>query len=596
MSLRKKLLFAFTLFVIVPLIGLGIGSYMLGQQIIEKKFNEQSATTIEAMSRNIGYMFKEANYYSDVWLVKPEIQSLYRVLDGSAAEISEWPFYENTLRKTLLTFNPIKAVALYGKDNLIIRAGRDSIPAIPYEQLIQHPVYNRIKQLNGVPLWIGPEEYPELTGSLRYFDQIRVVKDFYTMDNRGLLSLRFQFSELDRIFRPYASGDQGVYRYLIVGQSGIVLYDNRRELEGKRIGGELPEFVLESDGLVSGKTDFLGTPSMVMSSPLGLEDMGVFGWRIVSIAPLQYVTGEVNLLLEAVGAILLFGLASALLFNNVFVGRTVRAILRVVASMKRVERGDLSTRLRVAGNDELTVLAKGFNSLIGRVEDLLEEVKREQDRKNRAELMLMQAQIKPHFLFNTLESINTLAIQNQGRQVSQMVQKLGKLLRISIHPDEEITVSQEIEHLRSYLDIQMFRFVDSFVYEIVVPDELGDRIMPKLTLQPLVENCLQHGFEGLDRTGRITIKIREERGDLVFYVADNGRGIQADRLARFGSEPDDKTSPTPVGREHLRLGVRSVADRIRIMYGSRYGITICSAEGYGTTIRGCMPLRRRDEP
>src|SRR5690606_10532739 len=191
----------------------------------------------------------------------------------------------------------------------------------------------------------------------------------------------------------------------------------------------------------------------------------------------------------------------AVAFNMVFVSRTVSFIVGVVKAMRRVERGDLTTRVEVVGNDETTSLSKGFNSLIRRVSELLADVKQEQHRKRRAEMMLLQAQIKPHFLFNTLESINILAVQNEGRTVSKMVQQLARLLRISIQPKEEISIGEELEHLRHYLDIQKYRFEDVFEFAIDVPEELLAQRILKLTLQPLVENSIQHGFEGIGYLG-----------------------------------------------------------------------------------------------
>src|SRR5690606_21804893 len=155
-----------------------------------------------------------------------------------------------------------------------------------------------------------------------------------------------------------------------------------------------------------------------------------------------------------------------------FANRIARSIIQTVRVMSEVERGNLSARLVVKGNDEISLLARGFNSLVYRVEELLGEVKLQQERKTEAELMALQAQIKPHFLFNALESINILAIQNQGKKVSQMVTRLGNILRISIQQQEEITIEQELAHVRSYLDIQKYRFEELFDYEIVVADAL----------------------------------------------------------------------------------------------------------------------------
>lgn len=184
----------------------------------------------------------------------------------------------------------------------------------------------------------------------------------------------------------------------------------------------------------------------------------------------------------------------------------------IVRFMRRVEDGDLTTRVEEKGSDEMTLLARGFNDLMDKINSLFNRINEEQRRKNQAEMRVLQAQIKPHFLFNTLESINVLAVQNEGRKVSEMVYRLASILRISIQDRDEITLEEEVKHLRNYLDIQKFRFEDLFDYELEVPEELLGCGILKLTLQPLVENSIQHGFEGISYKGLVSVKVWEERG------------------------------------------------------------------------------------
>ncbi|CAK4823937.1 unnamed protein product [Aphanomyces euteiches] len=260
--------------------------------------------------------------------------------------------------------------------------------------------------------------------------------------------------------------------------------------------------------------------------------------------------------------------------------------------MKRVEHGDLTTRVGRIGKGETAVLSKGFNSLVARIGELLEEVKLEQTRKNKAEMMLLQAQIKPHFLFNTLESINILAVRNEGAKVSQMVHRLGSILRIGFHGKEEITLRQEFEHLRSYLEIQKYRFEDLFDYQIEAAEEVMECGILKLTLQPLVENCIQHGFEGIEYRGLILINVYMEGERLLIQIQDNGIGMSNVILSGFQYKTFEdiaaKDSP-PEHAERRGLGVRNVADRLRIHYGKEYGLFICSEENQGTTIQCVLP-------
>ncbi|MDB5054637.1 MAG: histidine kinase, partial [Bacilli bacterium] len=340
--------------------------------------------------------------------------------------------------------------------------------------------------------------------------------------------------------------------------------------------------------------NFNHVKSIMSFYPLELVDLGASGWIVVSIVPWHIVGGQMQTMMAVIAAIFLIILIFALIFNFVFVNRIISFILRIVNSMKKVERGDLSTRVSVQTNDETSTLARGFNSLVARIDELLVEGKLQQNRQNRAELMLLQAQIKPHFLFNTLESINILAIQNQGAKVSEMVYRLGNMMRISIYHKEEIMIRLELEHLQSYLEIQKFRFEDSFQYEIQIPEMLLDYYILKLTLQPFVENSIQHGFEGIEYMGLIRIYAQEEDDNIAIYIEDNGIGLTNEQLASFqySLELNPSYQNDVINGERRGLGLRNVADRIRIEYGSRYGIYICSQENLGTTIKCIIPKYR----
>jgi len=336
----------------------------------------------------------------------------------------------------------------------------------------------------------------------------------------------------------------------------------------------------------SARNRFDGQDSVISSIGLEIED-----WRLVSVTSWHALSSEVLLYSRLVAAILLFCLVSALLFISFFASRVARAIVQTVRVMGRVERGDLTARLPLQGNDETSLLARGFNRLVSRLAELLEEVKRQQERKTRAELQALQAQIKPHFLFNALESINALAAQNEGQKVSRMVTRLGSMLRISILQREEITVAQELDHVLSFLEIQKYRFDDLFQFDIDVPPALMNCLMPKLTLQPLVENCIQHGFDGIGHMGHIRVIAREEGERIAFYVEDNGIGIPPERLAAIEALPDASArhGDAPETGERRGLGVRNVADRIRIRYGDRFGLYVCSEPGRGTVIKIVIP-------
>ncbi|WP_164716603.1 cache domain-containing sensor histidine kinase [Paenibacillus whitsoniae] len=597
MNLNKKVFLGFLFFIIIPLFVLGTAVYSVSQQLIEKKYGDLTEVTLQAISRNIYYMFKEANYFSDFWMVKDSVQEIYRTMDQVKANETLSSYDQNAfdtfLRGSILTYSPIQSVMIYNNVGKLFSAGRTSAGALPWATLSQSTAFQQIEALNGSPLWIGPSEYKEFGTARGEFYQARIVKDFWTMDNLGYMLTKYKFSELDQIFKSFNTENSS--RYLLVNKNGLIFYDNKQNLEGANIL-QLLQGKLELQKInYSFQSNFQDEKSLVSLYHLNLSQMGVQDWSVVSITSWKYVAGELETIMKLVAGITFVSLFFALMYNLVFVRRIIQLILRMLSSMKKVERGDLTTRMEESGKDETSALARGFNSLVARVEDLLDEVKKQQDRKNKAELMLLQAQIKPHFLFNTLESINVLAIQNQGKKVSQMVVRLGNLLRIGMENREEISLKQELDHLRSYLQIQEYRFEDRFHYTIEAPEELLHYDILKLTLQPLVENSLQHGIEPMEAMGQITVHAQDEGESIGLYVSDNGVGISNEKLAKFHYKTELETPLHEImdGEERRGLGLSNVADRVRIQYGERYGMFICSQEGAGTTIKVVIPKKGR---
>jgi len=605
MSLGRRVFTAFFVFIIVPLFVLGTVSYLVFQHVTREKYEEQLELSMNSIGRNINNMIKEANYFSDFWVTtKDSVQSVEQSIGmgGAQAASGEDPYIQEMLerqklsQRVLLTYPGIKSVTLYGNDGKVVNVRFIPDEPLPLEKLQANPLYAEVLKKNGAPVWIGPYEDRLLTGENNLFTQIRVLLDIDTLQSKGILVIRFQMNELNRLFDFYNTGANENRRYLLVGRGGTVIYDS-----GETLAGE--NFYLHADtsgrldlteSYESSKMDFLGETSLVSVHNLGdIKRLGTGDWTLVTVTDWDYLTGDQTRVLSWVVGITIASLACALIFNLMFVRRTVLSFVRVAGAMRRVERGDLTTRVPVTGNDETVILAKGFNSLVARVSELLDEVVREQRRKRKAEMMLLQAQIKPHFLFNALESINILAVRNEGRKVSKMVQRLANIFRISIQQKEEIRIDQELEHLRSYLEIQKFRFEELFEFEIDVPESLLHCRILKLTLQPLVENSIQHGFEGIDYLGKIRVSAAEEGDCIVFYVEDNGIGIPQPQMALFASGGattlEALYEEAAETGERRGLGVGNVNDRLRIHYGPGFGLILCSAEGMGTIIKCVIP-------
>ncbi|MDB5055765.1 MAG: integral rane sensor signal transduction histidine kinase [Bacilli bacterium] len=608
MNLRKKMFLAFVGFIIVPLFMLGLVIFFISQNIIEKKYGEQTEQTLKAVGTNLTYIMKEMNNFSNTGIVSESIQNVLKngetVSTGTNGNPNDELLYmneaERSLRLSFLNHPSVYSAVLYNSKGLEIRATRSNYTSYnppTYANLVSMPIYQEILQLNGLSKWFGPYEHQEISGEGAKFTQARIIKNLTNLENKGLLILHFDLKDINSIFdlsdENHSMQDT---RFMLVNHEGLIMYDNRNILNGTSIYMQVGKAKLNfNQPYTSQKMQFNNIESVLSIYDMDLGALGADKWSLVSVTSWKYLSGDSIVIVQWVVAILLLCIICALLFNVLFVNGIIRSMIQVVRSMRLIEDGNLDVRIRAKGKDETGLLITGFNSLVERIGSLIDEVKQEHERKKRAELMLMQAQIKPHFLFNTLESINVLAMQNEGKKVSQMVQRLGRILRISIHPNEEITIRQEMEHLKSYLDIQKFRFEELFDYEIDVSEALMNYTMLKLTLQPLVENSIQHGFEGVAFKGFIHISAVEEKERIVIEIKDNGVGIANETLMKFWYKEEietgsDEAEPYVLG-ERRGLGVRNVADRLRIQYGNGFGIYICSEWGRGTIIKCLIPKK-----
>lgn len=263
-----------------------------------------------------------------------------------------------------------------------------------------------------------------------------------------------------------------------------------------------------------------------------------------------------------------------------------RPIVNLRRLMEEAETGNLDVRFPDPPNDEVGRLGQSFNTMIGEIGKLLDQVYVEQQKKREAEFRILQAQIKPHFLYNTLDTIHWMAQEKGAADIVGIVDALTRLFRISLSKGRDvIRLEEELEHVTSYLVIQKIRYADKFDYVLDVDPALLPRPVVKLTLQPLVENALYHGIKEKAGHGTLTIAARQEQGALVLTVSDDGAGMTAGTLKALEDSLSGGEDSSGKG-----FGVFSVHHRIRLVFGEGWGLSYRSSPGAGTTVTARQPL------
>jgi len=258
-----------------------------------------------------------------------------------------------------------------------------------------------------------------------------------------------------------------------------------------------------------------------------------------------------------------------------------------------ITKNDLQALMTSDNVDEITELGMSFNIMIGKIRELLDSKIKEQKNLKKAELRALQAQINPHFLYNTLDTIIWMAESNKTEQVVEIVSALSKFFRISLSKGRDwITIAEEIERTKSYLTIQKMRYRDILDFDIQVDDRVKENTILKLILQPLVENALYHGIKNKRQGGTIQVcaKLNNEN-EVLLVVEDNGIGFTAEKLAQLQKELETDSDDI---RAESGFGIGNVNNRIRLYYGKQYGLSVKSEYNTGTCVTLVIPVKKDD--
>ena len=389
------------------------------------------------------------------------------------------------------------------------------------------------------------------------------------------VALDLKFGSISSYINNVGIGQHG-YCFLM-DQSGILYHPQQQLIYSQLKEEDTAALAVRSDGVYS-ESNVIYAIKTVEGSP----------WRVVGVSYVdELVTSNVG---EVTRILVLSALAVLLaaLLSSIVISRALsRPLKGLSGAMRQFEKSaDRFTYAPVGGAREVQALSESFGHMVVKIQQLMDTVRREEINLRKTELKALQAQINPHFLYNTLDSISWMCEQGRNAEAVQMVNALAQLFRISISKGHElIPIRSELRHAESYLKIQQHRYKNQFSYRFDVDERCLDFLCNKITLQPIIENAIYHGINGLVDEGEIVITLRAEGTDVVFTVADNGVGMdQAQIEAILRKERSD----------HTGIGIKNVNDRLKIYFGEGYGITIRSEPDEGAVVTIRMPQVREE--
>ncbi|MBB6636804.1 sensor histidine kinase [Cohnella thailandensis] len=392
----------------------------------------------------------------------------------------------------------------------------------------------------------------------------------------GVLLMDVNFNRIDELSNRVSLGKKG-YIYLLDESAGNIVYHPQLQLIYAGLKQENVELALRNT--YGSAIDRTGEEERLVS----VQSIGNVGWKVVGVSYLSEALTTSSALNRSMVQLIAAVVIIIALLSGLLSRRISRPIKRLEASMRSVERGEFDTVANEEGPLEIKSLADRFNLMIRTIKGLMEQIVAEQESKRKHELEALQAQINPHFLYNTLNTVVRMVGKNKNEEVVTTITSLSKLFRISIGKGKSlIPIADELEHARHYLIIQQVRFKNKFDFSFDVREDILTHLTLKLILQPLIENSIVHGIEPSIDKGHIAVSAKLENGDIVMVVEDNGIGMTEERLKLVNA--GIATSSKGSG-----VGVRNVQERIRLYFGQAYGLSFESEPEAGTKVTARFP-------
>ncbi|SFI98877.1 two-component system, sensor histidine kinase YesM [Ruminococcaceae bacterium D5] len=398
----------------------------------------------------------------------------------------------------------------------------------------------------------------------------------------GVLLVDMNFGGIEQICKNVDLGESG-YLYLIDGDGEIIYHPRQQLIYASLLRENNRAAAGYEDGIHREK--FGGETRQVT-----VKTVGYTGWKLVGVVPAESLaSNHIQLRLFGIFVVLFF--IFFLVFVNLGVSERIAVPIKALEqSVKELEAGSETVDIAIGGPYEVQHLGNSIRSMVSTMRQLMDDIIRQEESKRKSELDVLQSQINPHFLYNTLDSIVWMIENNRYDDAIVMVTSLARLFRISLSRGRTlITVGEELEHARHYMTIQKMRFKNKFTSEIRADGEALGCETVKLVVQPIVENAIYHGMEYADGDGEILVWAHIEGEDLYIDVTDNGPGMRQEQVDRLLREDDGPAAPSRGGSG---IGLRNVHQRIQLTYGEPYGLEIESEPDEGTTIRIHLPVRR----
>ena len=530
---------------------------------------------VDSIAKNVNY-----NYYLQDYLETVIKEEDDYVDSGIGKNMRSYEMSSQAFSDTLLSRADISSIMIFGKKKMLLNRSIYTYQkvALDYSKL---DWYAKAVAKPQDAIITGPNRHSFFDTDDEVISLSREVQSYENGTFRGVILINLNMNKITEICNSFQEKQENFI--CIINDKGELVYEQQNGRE--RFAFDEKENRQELNTAL-GKTkescfrlNYRGEKYLVTRT-----DMKTTGWTLVSMVPYKSVMAETM----AISGVMILAVAitlivTLLLLNRILTG-VVKPLKKLEKYMVQVNPDNMDQRMEILTDDEIGHLSMKFNQMMDRIRNLKEQVIEEQEDKRKYELQALQAQINPHFLYNTLDSIIWMAETNDSNIVA-MTEALAKLFRISLNKgNEEISLERELEHVKNYLIIQSMRYADKFTYEISAEPGVERCRTIKLILQPIVENCIYHGIKKKRGTGKITIRAYRREQNLIIEVSDDGCGMPEEICRKILSDEIESENISGSG-----IGVKNVNERIQLRFGKKYGLSYSSEEGIGTTVTYVLP-------
>ncbi|MBW4841556.1 MAG: sensor histidine kinase [Paenibacillaceae bacterium] len=579
LRLKHKLLISYIVVVIIPIliVGVAVTAYFRHQAM--ERAIAQTTNNVEKVKTRTATMLRVPTDISDFFMLDEGLEKMVETRYPSVLELTKSYLEYDDFRNYDRTYREVSGIRFYYDNPTLI----NNLELIPVNEEIEEMFWYKQAMKSKDIGWFYINDNQEVP--VKRLSLVRQIS-FEGTRKSGVLMVIMNQEELNRMLQ------QEPFETMITDDLGYVVAAKNPSYVGKTLEDLDYGIDLRTQQKGTFKVAIQGVPSYLVIDTLTPES-SMNGLKFISVFATEPIVKDANTVSLIGLLIIILVLLIALIFVYIVSFLTTKRMLRLSRHLNRLALGDFHVVSRIDGNDEIGQLSRQFNYMVESIRRLMDQVVEKTEQNNALELAqreiklkMMASQINPHFLFNALESIRMNAHMKGDKEIANVVRLLGKMMRKNLEVGREsIPLKEELEMVRSYLEIQKFRYEERLSYTLSIDPEANIIRVPPLIIQPLVENAVVHGVEDKEEGVHVEVNIERDEDRVRVTVRDNGMGMTPERLREVTSFISGTKEP-----EQKRIGLRNVHQRLVMSYGEEHGLRIVSEYGTGTEFTFTIPV------